>query len=422
MKPTNYRWFVAILLCFVSVVNYMDRSVLAVALPVLGVEFHFTAGQLGLLSSAFLLTYAVMQIPMGAILDRIGERRMYITAVGAWSAITALTAVASTFGQFYVFRLLLGVFEAPVFPTGVKTVSEWFPRRERGKAMGIFGAGINLGALIALPLVAWLITIYGWKIAFIVVGSLGFLWLVFWIPAYHSRKTNKFANAAEIELIEGDLESSEDQPKMPWGQLLKRRSTLGILGGFFCQTYVLFVFQTWLPAYLVQGRGMTLMKAGILGVLPFMAGALGSLAGGATSDYLMKYTPMGRKYCMSFGLILGMAVIPAAFVATHLAAVLCISLSAFGIMFSNGAMMAALSEIAPVGQVGSLTSLVNTGGFVGGFLAPTITGYIVQATSSFVTALVFTGTLAFIGALIYFVFVPATRGLKTVQLPKAESV
>lgn len=421
MKPTNYRWFVAILLCLVSVVNYMDRSVLAVALPVLGEEFNMTAGQLGLLSSAFLLTYAVMQIPMGAILDKIGERRMFIVAVAMWSLITALTALAHSFGQFYVCRLLLGIFEAPVFATGIKTIAGWFPRNERGKANGIFGAGINIGALVALPLVAWLITLYGWKVSFITVGIIGYAWLLLWVPFYRERGKSKYANAAEIALIESDLESAEEQPKMPWIQLLKRKSTLGILGGFFCQTYVLFVFQTWLPSYLVQGRHMTLMKAGILGMLPFMAGALGSLAGGTVSDIMVKYFPMGRKYCMSLGLLLGMAVIPAAYVSSPIAAVTLISLSAFGIMFSNGAMMAATSEIAPVGQVGSLVALINCGGFVGGFLAPTVTGYIVQATGSFVMALVFTGGLALIGALIYFVFVPATRGLGS-QMPKAESV
>jgi len=415
MKPTNYRWFIAILLTIVCAINYMDRSVLSVALPVLSKEFHMTPVQMGVLSSAFLLSYAILQLPVGAIIDKVGERRIFIWAVAFWSFATLITIFCISFNQIYFCRLLLGIGEAPLLAAGVKTIAEWFPRKERGKANGLFSSGVNVGALIALPFVAWLITRYNWRVAFFIVGSLGFIWLIAWVPFYTVRSKSTRANAAEIALIENDLENAEEQPKIPWLHILKRKSTIGLLGGYFCQVWILFVFQTWLPTYLVQARNMTLMKAGIFGMLPFLAGAIGSFVGGAVSDHWVRRNPRGRKYCMALGLFMGTSVIAAAYVPSTAAAVALIALSSFGIMFSNGAMMAAMSEIAPVGQVASLTSLVNFGGFTGGFIAPMVTGYIVQTTHSFVLALVLTGALGIVGAIIYLSLVPTSRASRIAE-------
>ncbi|AFM42089.1 sugar phosphate permease [Desulfosporosinus acidiphilus SJ4] len=409
MKPTKVRWEVITLLFFATTINYLDRTNLSVALPVIAKQLNWTPAAMGAISSAFLLTYALLQMPIGVFIDKIGTRMTYIWSVIIWSLASMATALGTSFGSIYFFRLILGVGEAPAFPAATKTAADWIPRRQRGIATGFFTAGVNMGSAIALPLVAWIVSSFGWQMSFIITGSLGFIWLLFWLVLYRDRKDNKRVNAAENALIDADITTLQEQPRVPWIQLFKKMSTWGLMLGYSCQLYIMFVFVTWLPTYLVQARHMTLLHSGIYGMMPFIAGTISAFLGGRTSDLWVRKTPNGRKIAMSLGLILAMTIIPAVYANSAFTALILLTISEFGVMFSNGAAWAAASEIAPAGQAASVASIQNFGGNVGGFLAPTITGILVQATHSFNSALILAGILAFVGAIIYYTMLPGSK-------------
>lgn len=409
MKPTKVRWEVITLLFFATTINYLDRTNLSVALPVMAKQFSWTATDMGAISSAFMLTYALLQMPIGVFIDKIGTRMTYIWSVIIWSLASMATALGNSFGAIYIFRLLLGIGEAPAFPAATKTAADWIPRQQRGLATGFFTAGVNMGSAIALPLVAWIVTVFGWQMSFIITGLMGFVWLTFWVVLYRDRKDNKKVNAAENALIDAGITKVGEQPRVPWTQLFKQVSTWGLTLGYFCQVYVMFVFVTWLPTYLIQARHMTLLHSGIYGMIPFIAGTISAFLGGRASDIWVRKTPNGRKFVMSLGLIIAMAIIPAAFVSSSGMALTLLTVSEFGVMFSNGAAWAVTSEIAPVGQAASVASIQNFGGNVGGFLAPLVTGVIVQISHSFNSALVLAGVLALIGAISYYTLLPGSR-------------
>ncbi|NMP24110.1 MFS transporter [Sulfobacillus harzensis] len=410
MKPTNVRWGVITLLFFATSINYLDRTNLSVALPVMAKDFHWTPILMGSISAAFGITYGLAQIPIGPLIDKIGTRLTYVWSMIIWSLASMATAIGNSFGSIYIFRLILGVGEAPAFPAATKTAADWIPRPQRGVATGFFTAGVNMGSAIALPLVAWLVTVYGWHASFIVTGLLGFLWLIVWLVFYRNRPENRRMNDAERELIETGVDDvKEEQDRVPWTRLFSYKSTWGLMLGYFCQVYIMYVFITWLPSYLVDSRHMTLLHTGIYGTLPFIFGTISAFLGGWLSDLWVRKTANGRKWAMSLGLVVGLAVIPAAFVTSTGLALFFITVAEFGVMFSNGAAWATSSEIAPRGQKASVAGMQNFGGNVGAFLAPLVTGILVQATHSFVAALVLSGVLAFIGAVLYFVMLPQSR-------------
>lgn len=418
MKPTNVRWGVITLLFFATTINYLDRVNLSVAMPLIAKEFHLDPLTIGSLLSAFLLSYAIMQLPVGVIIDKIGTRLTYIYSVTIWGLATILTAFANSYGIMYLLRLILGIGESPAFPAATKTAADWVPRKTRGVATGFFTAGVNLGSAVTLPLVALIVTKWGWRANFIITGLIAFIWLAFWLIYYRDLDKNMRVNEAERTLIkEGTDNVAANYKKVPYTQLLKQKYAIGLFLGYFCQVYAMFVFLTWLPTYLVNARYMTMMKMGIYGMLPFLFGAIFAFLGGIFSDWWVKITPNGRKYTMSLGLLIGMAVIFAAYAKTWQLAILFFTISECGIMLSNGAAWGACSEIAPTGQVGSVASMQNFGGNIGAFLAPIITGALVQVSGSFISALVLTGILTLLGAVFYLFLLPPS---KTTALLKAK--
>lgn len=417
MKPTRVRWGVITLLFFATTINYLDRTNLSVALPVMSKNFHWTATAQGAISSAFLLSYGLLQLPIGALIDKWGTRMTYIWSIILWSLASMATAIANSFGILYLFRLILGVGEAPAFPAATKTASDWIPRRQRGIATGFFTAGVNMGSAVAMPLVAVIVTEFGWRMSFIVTGLIGFVWLVFWLVFYKERHVNPRVNAEEHALIEAGAEDPNvEEQKVPYTQLFTRKSTWGLMLGYFCQVYIMYVFITWLPSYLVKARHMSLLKTGFYGVLPFLFGAIFAFLGGVLADRWVKRNKNGRKYAMAIGLVFGVAVIPAVAVSSWGLALLFLTIAESGIMFSNGAAWSACSEIAPRGQTASVASMQNFGGNVGGYLAPIVTGYLIQSTGgSFASALILSGALAVLGALFYFFLLPSSKTTEAIS-------
>jgi ACS family glucarate transporter-like MFS transporter len=410
MKATNVRWKVITLLFLATTINYIERVNISVAMPQIAKEFHFSPIVVGNLFSAFFLSYALLQLPIGVIIDKISTKLIYIYSVVIWGLCTLLMALANSFGFIYLLRFLLGVGEAPAFPAATKAAAKWIPRSSRGIATGLFTAGVNLGSAITLPLAAFIVAKWGWRMCFLITGLFAFIWLIVWLIYYRELDENPRVNDAERALIkEGTENIINQQQKIPYLQLLKQKYAIGLFLGYFCQIYAMFIALTWLPTYLVDVRHMTIVKTGLYGVLPFIFGTIFAFIGGAFSDWWVKKTPNGRKYTMALGLLIGMVVIFAGYAKSWQFAILFFTISHSGIMFSNGAAWGACSEMAPSEQVGSLASIQNFGGNIGAFLSPIITGTLVQLTGNFISALVVTGFITIIGAIFYIMLLPPSK-------------
>jgi ACS family hexuronate transporter-like MFS transporter len=285
-----FRWWVLALLFFSITINLLDRQVLSVAAPVLRDTLGISATGYGKIVFAFMLGMALTQLPAGMILDRWGPRRGLAAMCGWWSAANLLHAFARTVPQFAVFRFLLGMGECGNYSGGLKVIARWFPARERALAAGIFNSGSLAGPIIAVPLVTWLMLHFGWPAAFLLTGSLGFLWAVAWALVYRSPDGSKFqvpgsrppqAGSPNLELETTNLE-------LGLGRLFRIRQTWGVflvraLAGPVSQFY-----WYWLPEYLKRERHLSLEMIGLLAWIPYFCGGVGNLAGGWFSSHLIR--------------------------------------------------------------------------------------------------------------------------------------
>ena len=394
------------LLVISGLVNYLDRSTLSIANHSITTEMGLTASQMGLLLSAFSLPYAFAQLPMGVLLDRFGARVMLGLGMFLWSIAQLAGGFVQTLHQFFVARLLLGIGEAPQFPAGAKVFSDWYALKERGRPTGIFVASSTIAPALAPPLLTALMLTFGWRGMFIVMGGLGIATAIGWYLVYRDRRDVPL-EPAEIAHLEGS-DSGHDERRMSaaeWRGLFRQRTTWGMIFGFMGVIYMVWLYLTWLPAYLEQERGLTLAKAGWVVAIPYLGGTLGQLSSGVVADALLArgLAPIAsRKWPICIGLVCAaLFTVPAAFTPNLTLAITYISLAMYFINLASGASWALVSVAAPRRLVASLGSLQNFGGYLGGSLAPVVTGVIVDTTHSFVNALLISAGVAVAGALAY---------------------
>jgi MFS transporter, ACS family, D-galactonate transporter len=410
MRKTNKRWTVVFLIFLATSINYLDRANLGIAGPDMMKDIGLSKTEFGLLGSAFFWTYALMQIPVGSIVDKLGPRITYGVAVVWWSIFSALTATGRSIGLLVGIRALMGIGESPAFPTNTRVISDWLPSKERGLANGFFTMGIAVGAGLTTPLVAWIVQTFGWRASFIVTGALGLVWVLFWFANFKNKPSeNTKVNKAELEyILDGQLENSKEAATIPlkWYQLLRYRNVWGILFGLFAQDYLLYLMLTWLPTYLVIERHMTLLKAGFNSIIPWIAASIGAVLGGYLSDRLIKkgWNPIAaRKIIMIIGMIFSLAIIPAAFVTNTQMALALIAISLGGMMFANGGSWAIVADIAPKSMVGVLAGMQNLVGNLSGWIAPILTGFLADQLHSFIAALVVAGAIGALAVILYIV-------------------
>lgn len=418
VSRTGVRWKVVTLIFLATAINYLDRANLSVAAPVLMKELNIDAAAMGVIMSAFFWSYSLMQIPSGVIVDRLGSKVAYSISIAWWSLASALTSIVNSFATLFGIRALLGIGEAPAFPTNTKVISQWLPKEERGVANGIFSAGITVGSAFTPPIITWLMVTFSWRISFVITGAVGFVWLIFWL-VYFRNKPREFPGISEEELkhIESGMEQYVSaEAKIKWYQLLKYRNVWGLILGFFAQDYILYVFITWLPGYLVLARHMTILKMGFYAMIPYIFACFATIFGGWLSDYLIKnkgYSPlMARKMIMTIGMFISVAITPAAFVESATLALVLLTISLGGMMFANGAIWAVATHIAPPGASGTLAGIQNFLGNLGGIAAPIVTGYIFKISGSFVPALLTAGIIALVGACCYLFLIKEPINLK----------
>ena len=403
---------VALVLLMVSgVVNYMDRGTLAVANPMIRAELGLSLGQMGLLLSAFLWIYAVCQLPIGGLVDRIGPRRLLGIGLVVWSLAQMAGGLASSFGFFIVARAVLGIGEAPQFPSAARVVSNWFPLRSRGTPTGIYNAASPLGSALAPLCLSFVVVSFNWRWAFIATGMLGLVVAIIWFALYRDPDKSQMTEAERRYLDEGSQSAGEVPSKLTfaeWRGLFSYATTWGMLIGFFGSVYLNWVYLTWLPGYLTIERHMSLIHTGFAASVPFLCGIVGSLVAGWFSDLITKgsSSPVASRRNAVVVSMLGMMVftIPAALVESNAIAIACISVVVFLGNAAAASSWALATAAAPPSRIASLAAIQNFGGFLGGALAPIVTGFIAQA-SSFVPALLTAAGIAGAGAMAYLLLV-----------------
>ncbi len=425
-KPgaTNVRWLIAVVCALGLAINYIDRSAISVSLPFMTQDFHLTPSEQGLILSAFSWTYALMQIPVGSLIDRFGEKVMFGASVFLWSVFTLLTAAARSFGFLLGLRLGLGIGEAGAYPSSAKTVSRWFPQRERARATSIYDSGARIGTAVATPVIAAIIGLWGWHMVFLIAGVLGVLWAIGWWAMYKMPVDAKSVGVAEMEIITEDAAvaassgpAAGDRP-VKVARLLTKRTVWAMMIGFFCVNFMVTFFLTWFPTYLVKERGFDLLKLGVFGAIPPICAILGSYLGGFANDLLLKRgwsVTKARKTCLVVGMLacalIGFsAAAPAAWQALVL-----MSISYMASSFTITTIWCLPADVVPTSTVGVLGGTQNFFSNIGSALSPIIIGAIYQATGSFVIPLALAGIVCVVGALTFGLVLP-----KVEQIPFRE--
>jgi MFS transporter, ACS family, D-galactonate transporter len=403
------RWGIGVLLGVGILINYFDRVSLSVAAPQLQSEFALTAVHLGWLLSGFFWSYALLQIPVGMILDRYGVTAVNRASTFLWSITCAATAFASGFGTVFAARIGLGVAEAPGFPASSKATGYWFPRQERALATAIFDAAAKFSNVIGVPLVALVVVNFGWRWGFGVTAILSFLYFVGFTIFYRDPSAHRKLAAEEREYIraggatpEGATESGEFAML---GYLLRNRKVWGLTIGFAAYGYSFYLFLTWLPDYLVRTMHMDILKSAEFTAIPWGFATIADLAvGGWLIDHLVKRgydDTLVRKTVLVGGMVLGLAVIGAPFTTDPRWAVVWISIALSGLAAAAPVGWSIPSLIAPRGGTATIGGVMNFFNNLMGVVAPIVTGYIVAATGSFSAAFIAAAIVLVIGILAY---------------------
>jgi ACS family D-galactonate transporter-like MFS transporter len=406
---TSVRFGILALLAVGTMINYLDRTVLGIAAPSLTKDLGLDAAYMGVVFSAFSWTYAVAQIPGGVFLDRFGSKLTYFLSITFWSLFTLLQSLATGLYSLLFFRFGLGVSEAPCFPTNSRIVGTWFPQSERARATGIYTVGEYVGLALFSPLLFWIMGVWSWHALFILVGVAGIAFGIVWWFCYREPGDSRSVNQAELDYIAaGGGLAKEAIEKVPFswenvGRLLSYRQIWGAGIGQFAGNSTLVFFLTWFPTYLANERHMGWVKVGFFAVMPFIAAAIGVIAGGIVSDKLLTTTGsanLARKLPIIAGLLLASCIIAANYVDSDNAVIAILSVAFFG-QGMVGLGWTLISDIAPKKLMGLTGGLFNFASNLAGIVTPLVIGFIVQETGSFVDALLFVGGIALVGALSY---------------------
>jgi D-galactonate transporter len=417
---SSMRWYIVFMAFLGTAINYIDRANLGVALPALKHEFGLSPETSGLILGAFFWTYAACQLPSGWFVDKVGPRIAYTFAVVWWSIFTAATAVARGFTSLFGFRLLLGIGEAPAYPTNAKSVAEWFPRSERAFATSIYDSGARAGTVAALPLCTWIIRSYGWRTSFVITGIIGILWSVVWYAIYRHPSKHPLVSDAEREhILSGQPPANPVTlgPKVPWSSLFKYRAVWGMMMGFFCLNFVIYFFVTWFPTYLRDGRGFTDVKTGIFGMIPGLFAMLAGWIGGKTSDFLLRRgvsLTKARKIPIVCGMAIASSIGLAVVVPSAMGAVALLALSYGGLCFAAASIWSLPADIAPTPRhVASIGGIQNFASNLAGICITYLVGKLLAMTGGFVLPLMLAGGFALLGALSYLFVVPEIKPLES---------
>ncbi|XBC27904.1 MFS transporter [Leminorella grimontii] len=421
VKPTRVRFWIVVMLFAVTAINYGDRATLSIAGAPMSSSLGLDAVGMGYVFSAFSWAYVLGQLPGGWLLDRFGSKRVYFWSIFTWSTFTLLQgAIGFLSGMWalvllFTLRFLVGLAESPSFPGNSRIVAAWFPAQERGTAVAIFNSAQYFATVIFAPIMGWLTHELGWQFVFYFMGGLGIIVSFIWVKVIHNPKDHPSINQGEIDHIErggaltnmdqaGGKKDASSGPKLSYvKQLLSSRMLVGIYIGQYCINALTYFFITWFPVYLVQARGMSILKAGFVASVPALCGFAGGILGGVISDYLMKRTgsvTLARKTPIVLGMLLSISMVFCNYIESEMLVVGFMALAFFG--KGIGALgWAVMADTAPKEISGLSGGLFNMCGNISGIVTPIAIGYIVYSTGSFNGALIYVGVHAAIAIFSY---------------------
>lgn len=413
MKPSKYRWKILALLTLAMMINYMDRAALSVAIPFITKDFHLTASEKGLIFSIFFIGYAAFNFIGGYLSDRYGPKSVFTWSMTIWSLLCGATAGVFNFWSLLTARVLFGLGEGPVSAISNKAINNWFPVKERARAIGINQAGGPIGGALAGPVVGLLAIWLGWRMAFVIIAVLGLIWAVVWyrmardIPAQ-----SPDVDAAELALINAGREpvkavDASERPKLL--TVISQREVLVTGCALFCYNYILFFFMTWFPSYLIDARGVSLKEMSFFSSLPWLMGAFGFLCGGWLIDTLYRKTGkllFSRKVVLVCSLLTSSVCIGVVGLVDDTMAIVGIMTVAIGsLMLAGPGFWALIQDSVPPAQIGTAGGFMHMLSNLSGIVAPAATGFIIQSANTYTGGFVLAAGLGLVGALIIVVFI-----------------
>jgi len=402
-----FRWVICTLLLFGTTKNYMDRNVLGVLNKTLQHDLGWSEIDYSNLVVSFQAAYALGMVVVGRLIDKLGTRLGYAVAMVFWSLASMGTALGSSLTSFAFSRVALGFGEAAIFPASIKAVAEWFPKKERALATGIFNAGTSIGAMLTPVVVPWINARWGWRGAFIGIGALGFVWLVFWLLIYGKPEEHPRLSKAELDYIRSDPQVSVR--KIKWAALLPLRQTWAFIAGKFLTDPVWWFYLFWVPGFLQSKHGLSLTGIGAPIVVIYLMSDVGSVAAGWMSSWMIKRgntINVARKTAM---LLCAASVTPIVFayrVESTWSAVLLIGLAAACHQGFSANLYTLTSDMFPAGAVGSVVGIGGMAGAIGGLFIATIVGHVLQWTGSYKVPFLIAGSAYLVALAIIHVLTP----------------
>lgn len=403
----GYRWRICALLLAATTINYTDRQVLGVLAPFLQSEIGWNEIEYGYIVTAFQAAYAIGLLCAGAIIDKLGTRIGYSIAIGVWSLAAMAHALAGSAVGFAAARFALGLGEAGNFPAAVKTVAEWFPRRERSLAVGIFNAGSNIGAVLAPLVVPLIAATWGWQPAFLFTGILSASWLVVWLLTYRTPERQPKLSAAELAHIRSD--PPEPTVKVPWLQLLRHRQTWSFVAAKFITDPVWFLFLFWLGKYLAAKFDLSLSQVGLPMIAVYVMADVGSIGGGWLAGRLIRLGWDANRARKGAMLACALCVAPMVFVTqveSLWLAVALIGLAMAGHQGWSANVLTLPSDMFPRQTVASVVGIGSFAGTFGGIIMSLFTGAQLQATGSYARVFLFAGCAYLVALLVVHLLAP----------------
>ncbi len=403
----RYRWRICALLFFATTINYVDRGVLGVLAPTLGHVIGWSELQYSYIVDAFQAAYAIGMLCAGAVIDRLGTRIGYALAICIWSLAAMSHALVRTVIGFALARFFLGLGESGNFPAAIKTVAEWFPRRERALATGVFNAGANIGAIVAPLVVPWVTVTWGWPFAFVFTGALSATWLILWLTTYRPPAQHPRVMAQELAFIRSD--PAEAGEKVPWLHLLGLRQTWAFAMAKLLTDPIWWFFLFWLPKFLNSQYGLSLTELGPPLIAIYLMSDAGSIAGGWIAGRFIRRGWSVNRARKSAMLICALAVVPIVLVpGVHnpWVAVGLLGLATAGHQGWSANVFTLTSDMFPTRAVGSVVGLGGFAGAVGGVCVSTVVGFLLQTTGSYLAVFIMAGSAYLLALAIVHALVP----------------
>lgn len=408
-KKTNIRWVVVALLFFATTINYIDRQVIGLLKPYIQEDLQWSETDYGYIVTAFQIAYAIGMLACGRLLDKVGSKLGYSIAIIVWSIGATLHAAVRSVAGFGFARAVLGLGEAGNFPAAVKTIAEWFPKKDRAYATGLFNSGSTIGAIIAPIIVVGITLQWGWRWAFIITGLLGFVWVVVWWIIYKAPHENKKVNAAELAYIEQDEEEEEMKSTVTWKELFKFKQTYAIVFSRFVTDWVWWFFLFWTPDFLNKTHGVDLKATVLPLIIIYFMSSIGGIYGGAVSSRFIKAgrsIDFARKTTILIFALLVLPLNAVPYIHNIWIVVLIIGLATSTHQAWASNIFTIVSDVYPKHVVASMTGISSVGGAIGGALASSFVGLILEWTGNYATIFMIASCMYLLAWLTLKLFVP----------------